>query len=110
MKQYVVIDENHQHVRHGECASRDLPLQAGLVHKDSEGHRIWEPMAGLSVIEGAFDERTEKIEAGRIVKKTRQELEADVARERQPVDPPRLVTQQEWDALIKRLALLEGQG
>jgi len=109
MKHYIVIDENDQHISHGHCADEDFALQAGVVSKDSQGHPTWEAIPGLRVIEGRFNQLTQKIRNGKVVDKTSIEIEASKAPEIPIEDQRASITNKQLAQILARLDALEGR-
>ena len=93
---YILLDKNGQHVRHGQCTAADFSLQAD--------HSF-----GQTVIEGTIDDSRQKIVNGQIVNKTPHEIEADRLPQRDPKDLPRFLTNKEYQTILARLDALEAR-
>ena len=93
---YIVLDKNGQHVRHGQCAAADFSLQAD--------HSL-----GQTMIEGTIDDTRQKIVNGRIVNKTPREIETDRLPEPDAEDLPRFLSIKEYQTILARLDTLEAR-
>lgn len=94
MKNFIVYNKNHRILRTGKCQDRTFRRQA----KDGE-----------FVIEGKANDATQKIVAGKIVNKTRKEIETDNPTPK-PIPfkkQPALITNAQWQAVLGRLSKLE---
>lgn len=93
---YIVYDQTGK-IRSGRCSTTDLHLQA---------------QAGETVIEGIINQERQKIHNGQVIDKTQEEIDSDRVGI-PPVNPDDeiiMIKQKDWDAVLNRLAKLEGNG